>query len=137
MSAKLSRESEDAAGSEQGPAVGGSTTAKEGWIWTIPNLLSGSRLIGSGVLVGLAIYEFPVAVLTLFIVLEMTDWFDGRLAIAPDQRTRYGRNHSLRVLGFYVQTFQSSRPASDRASSVQSSLRNFASPANGKFFPFR
>lgn len=87
---KLSHEGEGVTGSVQNSAVGGTTTAKEGRIWTIPNLLSGSRLIGSGVLVGLAIYEFPVAVLTLFIVLEMTDWFDGRLAIALDQRTRFG-----------------------------------------------
>lgn len=58
--------------------------------WTIPNLLSGIRLIGSFVLIGVAIANEPMAVLILFICLEMTDWFDGRLAIALNQRTVFG-----------------------------------------------
>lgn len=58
--------------------------------WTIPNILTVSRLIGSGVLVGLALVEWPMAVLVLFVVLEMTDWFDGKLAIVLHQRTELG-----------------------------------------------
>lgn len=58
--------------------------------WTIPNVLSGIRLVGSFVLIGLAIANEPMAVLILFIGLEMTDWFDGRLAIALNQRTVFG-----------------------------------------------
>lgn len=58
--------------------------------WTIPNILTVSRLVGSGVLVGLALLEWPIAVLVLFVVLEMTDWFDGKLAIALHQRTDVG-----------------------------------------------
>lgn len=58
--------------------------------WTIPNVLSGIRLIGSFVLIGLAIASEPMAVLILFVCLEMTDWFDGRLAIALNQRTVFG-----------------------------------------------
>ncbi len=59
-------------------------------LWTIPNALSAIRLVGSFVLIGLAVSEEPAAVLVLFICLEMTDWFDGRLAIALNQRTVFG-----------------------------------------------
>ncbi|MHC4877954.1 MAG: CDP-alcohol phosphatidyltransferase family protein [Planctomycetota bacterium] len=59
-------------------------------LWTIPNVLSAIRLIGCPGLIGLALAEMPLAVLVLFVVLEMTDWFDGRLAIALDQRTDFG-----------------------------------------------
>ncbi len=59
-------------------------------LWTIPNVLSGARLIGSFGLVGLALVERPMLVLALFVALEMTDWFDGRLAIALNQRTSFG-----------------------------------------------
>jgi len=59
-------------------------------LWTIPNLLSAIRLIGSFVLIALAVIEEPLSVLVLFIALEMTDWFDGRLAIALNQRTVFG-----------------------------------------------
>ncbi len=59
-------------------------------LWSIPNALSGFRLIGSFVLIGLAVAGQPMSVLVLFIVLELTDWFDGRLAVALNQRTVFG-----------------------------------------------
>lgn len=66
------------------------TSARSNRFWTIPNVLSGTRLIGSFAIVGCALAERPIVVLVLFIVLEMTDWFDGRLAIALNQRTTFG-----------------------------------------------
>ena len=59
-------------------------------VWTIPNVLSGIRFVGCFGLIGLALAEQPMAVLVLFVILEMTDWFDGRLAIALHQRTEFG-----------------------------------------------
>ena len=59
-------------------------------LWTIPNILSAIRLAGCPGLVALALLEQSTAVLILFVVLEMTDWFDGRLAIALHQRTVLG-----------------------------------------------
>ena len=58
--------------------------------WTIPNVLSVIRLIGSFVLVGVALAELPMVVLILFVALEMTDWIDGRLAIYLNQVTVLG-----------------------------------------------
>jgi phosphatidylglycerophosphate synthase len=59
-------------------------------LWTIPNVLSVIRLVGCFGLIGLALAERPMAVLILFVILEMTDWFDGRLAIALHQQTEFG-----------------------------------------------
>ena len=59
-------------------------------LWTIPNILSAIRLVGCFGLIGLALAERPMAVLVLFVLLEMTDWFDGRLAIALHQQTEFG-----------------------------------------------
>ncbi len=59
-------------------------------LWTIPNVLSAIRLVGCFGLIWLALAERPMAVLILFVILEMTDWFDGRLAIALHQQTEFG-----------------------------------------------
>lgn len=75
---------------DSGREVGGSGEPRSNRLWTIPNFLSAIRLIGSFVLIALAIAEEPLSVLLLFIALEMTDWFDGRLAIALNQRTVFG-----------------------------------------------
>ncbi len=66
---------------------GGEVTRR---FWTIPNVLSGLRLVGCFGLIGLALAERPMGVLVLFVILEMTDWFDGRLAIALHQKTEFG-----------------------------------------------
>lgn len=75
---------------ESGRKVDDSAEPRSNRLWTIPNLLSAIRLIGSFVLIALAVAEEPMTVLVLFIALEMTDWFDGRLAIALNQRTVFG-----------------------------------------------
>ncbi len=59
-------------------------------LWTIPNVLSAIRFVGCFGLIALALAEKSMAVLILFVILEMTDWFDGRLAIALHQRTEFG-----------------------------------------------
>ena len=57
---------------------------------TIPNVLCAVRLIGSGVLVVLALGEQHRAFLWLFIALAATDWVDGKLAIMLNQRSVFG-----------------------------------------------
>lgn len=75
---------------ESGQPVNESGDMSRSGLWTIPNFLSAIRLVGSFVLIGLAWVEEPMAVLVLFVALEMTDWFDGRLAVALNQRTVFG-----------------------------------------------
>jgi len=72
------------------PGSGGAGTESGSGLWTIPNVLSAIRLVGCFGLVGLALAEKPLPVLILFVILEMTDWFDGRLAIALNQQTEFG-----------------------------------------------
>jgi CDP-diacylglycerol--glycerol-3-phosphate 3-phosphatidyltransferase len=59
-------------------------------IATIPNLLCLIRLLGSFVLVGIAINGSSEHFLWLFIALTMTDWVDGKLAILLNQRSVLG-----------------------------------------------
>jgi CDP-diacylglycerol--glycerol-3-phosphate 3-phosphatidyltransferase len=69
----------------------------------LPNLLSGIRFLGSFVLVGLAMAGGGPVVLPLIVVLLMTDWIDGKLAILLNQRTTFGaRLDSLADVTFYV-----------------------------------
>ncbi|NQV27319.1 MAG: CDP-alcohol phosphatidyltransferase family protein [Rhodopirellula sp.] len=75
---------------DSGRKVGEAAEPRSNQLLTIPNFLSAIRLVGSFVLIALAIAEEPLTVLVLFIALEMTDWFDGRLAIALNQRTVFG-----------------------------------------------
>lgn len=85
-----SSQPESPAQPDSGRQVDDSAEPRSNRLWTIPNALSAIRLVGSFVLIGLAILGEPAAVLVLFICLEMTDWFDGRLAIALNQRTVFG-----------------------------------------------
>jgi CDP-diacylglycerol--glycerol-3-phosphate 3-phosphatidyltransferase len=57
---------------------------------TIPNLLCAIRLIGSPFLLALGIMEQATAFTCLFFLLALTDWVDGKLAIALKQRTVFG-----------------------------------------------
>lgn len=57
---------------------------------TVPNLLCLVRLVGSVILVPIALQGHNEIFLWLFIFLAMTDWFDGKLAILLDQRTVLG-----------------------------------------------
>lgn len=59
-------------------------------LWTIPNVLSAIRLVGSFVMFGLALGGHTFEFLVAFLVLEVTDWADGKLAILLRQRTVFG-----------------------------------------------
>lgn len=85
-----SKRSSMASSDESTPASSDGKDQPGKGFWTIPNVLSAIRLIGSFVMIGIALAEMPVAVLILFVCLEMTDWFDGRIAIALNQRTVFG-----------------------------------------------
>ena len=59
-------------------------------LWTVPNVLSVVRLVGSLVLVPLAVYEWPVAFLITYLALTATDWIDGKLARWLGQVSKIG-----------------------------------------------
>lgn len=59
-------------------------------IWTAPNILGFVRILASPGLVVLSLGEASTAFLGLFLVLEATDWLDGKLAVKLDQRTNFG-----------------------------------------------
>jgi cardiolipin synthase (CMP-forming) len=56
----------------------------------IPNILSAFRLVGSFVLVGLAVAEHRTAFVALLMALLVSDWVDGKLAIAWRLQTTFG-----------------------------------------------
>jgi cardiolipin synthase (CMP-forming) len=57
---------------------------------TVPNFICGIRLTGSFVLVAIAWLDQREVFLWLFLFLAMTDWVDGKLAIALNQRSVFG-----------------------------------------------
>ncbi|MCP4187189.1 MAG: hypothetical protein GY763_06240 [Gammaproteobacteria bacterium] len=57
---------------------------------TIPNILCIIRLLGSFVLIPIALQGYNKVFLWAFVFLAMTDWFDGKLAILLDQRSVLG-----------------------------------------------
>ena len=57
---------------------------------TIPNLICWFRLAGSFVLVGIALQGNNQVFLWLFLILAMSDWVDGKLAILLNQRSVFG-----------------------------------------------
>lgn len=57
---------------------------------TVPNALAALRLVLSPGLVLLALAEREVLFLGAFLVLEATDWLDGKLAVWLDQQTTTG-----------------------------------------------
>ena len=59
-------------------------------VLTVPNALTAVRIFGSFALVWLAAAEHVESFIGLFVVLVLTDWLDGRLAILLDQRTVLG-----------------------------------------------
>jgi len=69
----------------------------------VPNLLSGLRLVGSALLLGLACAGSETLVAPLILTLLLTDWLDGKLAILWQQRTAFGaRLDSLADASFYL-----------------------------------
>ncbi|MBX7168001.1 MAG: CDP-alcohol phosphatidyltransferase family protein [Pirellulales bacterium] len=76
--------------------------AQRRW-WTVPNVLSAIRLAGAPVVVGLALAGGGPYLLPLIVVLLVTDWIDGKLAIALRQQTALGaRLDSLADVTFYA-----------------------------------
>jgi len=63
---------------------------EEGSIVNVPNTLCAIRLLGSFVLVYLALIQRETAFIWTFVFLVATDWMDGKLAILLDQRTKFG-----------------------------------------------
>lgn len=59
------------------------------WL-NVPNLLCAMRLVGSPVLVGLAVAGQQEVFVALLIFLLLTDWLDGKLAILWKQQTTFG-----------------------------------------------
>ena len=62
---------------------------RDRWL-TIPNAICVFRFLGSFAIVPAVIAERPLVVLSLFVFLAMTDWVDGKLARALDQRSLIG-----------------------------------------------
>ncbi len=59
-------------------------------LWTIPNLLCMVRLVGAFVLPVLAVADKPYVFLAWFLLLSITDWLDGKLAVLLNQRSVFG-----------------------------------------------
>lgn len=69
--------------------VGSSQPAADRWL-TIPNGLCLFRLAGAPVLVELARRDRRDLLVLLFVVMALSDWLDGKLAILLDQRSKLG-----------------------------------------------
>jgi CDP-diacylglycerol--glycerol-3-phosphate 3-phosphatidyltransferase len=59
-------------------------------LWTVPNVLAALRLIGAPVLGAVALANGERAFVALFLILALTDWVDGKLAVWLDQRSDFG-----------------------------------------------
>jgi CDP-diacylglycerol--glycerol-3-phosphate 3-phosphatidyltransferase len=59
-------------------------------VLTVPNVICALRLVGSIVLVFVALAERHEAFLWLFVALALSDWVDGKLAILLNQRSVLG-----------------------------------------------
>lgn len=69
----------------------------------LPNVLSGTRFLGSFALVGVAWWGNDALVLPLILVLLLSDWIDGKLAVLWKQQTTFGaRLDSLADVTFYL-----------------------------------
>lgn len=61
-----------------------------GSIYNVPNTLCAIRLCGSFLLVYFALAAREIAFVWCFVILVITDWIDGKLAILLNQRTQFG-----------------------------------------------
>lgn len=87
----MQRTESDSLPSDQDEHVAAGSAADQVSIYTISNLLSGIRFVGSFGLVALAVIGVPRGpFLSVMIGLLATDWFDGKLAIWLRQRTDFG-----------------------------------------------
>ena len=84
------------------PASDETDSSSSSSVMNVPNLLSGLRFLGSFVLIGLALDGGGPLLLPLMVLLILSDWVDGKLAIALKQRTTFGaRLDSLADVTFY------------------------------------
>lgn len=80
-------------------------TPEPAGLWTIPNVLSAGRLVGSPVLVATAAAGWADVSLGLFLLLWLSDWLDGKLAVRLKQQTAFGaRLDSAADAAFYAAT---------------------------------
>ena len=63
---------------------------QDGPIVNVPNTLCAIRLVGSFVLIYLALIGRDKVFIGTFVLLVATDWLDGKLAILLNQRTEFG-----------------------------------------------
>lgn len=69
----------------------------------LPNCLSGMRLVGAFVVVGLVLVLPEPPLLPVILLLLATDWLDGKLAMLWRQQTTFGaRLDSLADITFYL-----------------------------------
>lgn len=74
-------------------------------LWTIPNLLSISRIVFLPILYVFIALEMPFAFLIAFVVIGSTDFFDGMLARRLNQVTRIGKVlDTIADMLFYIST---------------------------------
>lgn len=59
-------------------------------VWTVPNVITGLRLLGVAPLAWLAWRGERTLFLGLLALMLFSDWLDGKLALALDQRTELG-----------------------------------------------
>lgn len=64
--------------------------AYRNWIFTIPNVICMVRLLGSIVLLVLALIGLRYWFVSLFVALTLSDWIDGRIARWLHQRSDFG-----------------------------------------------
>ena len=73
---------------------------------TVPNIICGIRLAGSFVLIAIAWLDRSELFLWIYLVLAMSDWIDGKLAILLNQRSVFGaRLDSWADTALYVALF--------------------------------
>ena len=59
-------------------------------IVTIPNIICAVRLVGALVMIIVAVQDYPRTFVTMFTVLSLSDWIDGKLARWLHQRSDFG-----------------------------------------------
>lgn len=74
----------------ESPPIEPRDEAYRNWIFTVPNVICMVRLMGSMVLLVLAIVGLRYWFVGLFIALTLSDWIDGRLARWLHQRSEFG-----------------------------------------------
>lgn len=73
--------------------------------WSVPNILSLTRLFGVPLLYFLVLLDSPYLFLAWYIILGFTDYLDGLLARAWDQVTDFGSMlDSIADLAYYIST---------------------------------